>query len=69
MDGYDRGVEENDISHDLDEVDFPTKFRGYDPVEVDGILERARREILDSGAVPGPRMTGPVRRRNNSMSS
>jgi len=40
-------VEENDISHDLDEVDFPTKFRGYDPFEVDGMLERARREILD----------------------
>ena len=40
-------MEENDISHDLDEVDFPTKFRGYDPFEVDGILERARREILD----------------------
>jgi len=40
-------VEENDILHDLDEVDFPTKFRGYDPFEVDGMLERARREILD----------------------
>ena len=40
-------MEENDISHDLDEVDFSTKFRGYDPVEVDGMLERARREILD----------------------
>ncbi len=40
-------MEENDISHDLDEVDFPTKFRGYDPLEVDGMLERARREILD----------------------
>ena len=40
-------MEENDISHDLDEVDFPTKFRGYDPFEVDGMLERARREILD----------------------
>ncbi len=47
VDGYDRGVEENDISDDLDEVDFPTKFRGYDPFEVDGMLERARREILD----------------------
>ena len=40
-------MEENDISHDLDEVDFSTKFRGYDPFEVDGMLERARREILD----------------------
>jgi len=40
-------VEENDISHDLDEVDFRTKFRGYDPFEVDVILERARREISD----------------------
>ena len=40
-------MEENDISHDLDEVDFRTKFRGYDPFEVDGMLERARREILD----------------------
>ena len=40
-------MEENDILHDLDEVDFSTKFRGYDPFEVDGILERARREILD----------------------
>jgi len=40
-------VEENDILHDLDEVDFLTKFRGYDPFEVDGMLERARREILD----------------------
>ena len=40
-------MEENDILHDLDEVDFPTKFRGYDPFEVDGMLERARREILD----------------------
>ena len=33
--------------HNLDEVEFPTKFRGYDPFEVDGMLERARREILD----------------------
>lgn len=40
-------MEENDISHDLDEIDFPTKFRGYDPFEVDGMLERARQEILD----------------------
>ena len=40
-------MEENDILHDLDEVDFPTKFRGYDPFEVDGMLDRARREILD----------------------
>ena len=40
-------MEENDILHDLDEVDFPTKFRGYDPCEVDGMLDRARREILD----------------------
>ena len=40
-------MEENDILHNLDEVDFPTKFRGYDPFEVDGMLERARREILD----------------------
>ena len=40
-------MDENDISNDLDEVDFPTKFRGYDPFEVDGMLERARREILD----------------------
>ena len=40
-------MEENDILHDLDEGDFPTKFRGYDPFEVDGMLERARREILD----------------------
>ena len=40
-------MEDNDILHDLDEVDFPTKFRGYNPFEVDGMLERARREILD----------------------
>ena len=40
-------MEENDILHDLDEGDFPTKFRGYDPFEVDGMLERARGEILD----------------------
>ena len=40
-------MEENDILHDLDEGDFPTKFRGYDPFEVDGMLERARQEILD----------------------
>ena len=33
--------------HDLDEVDFAAKFRGYDPFEVDGMLERARGEILD----------------------
>ena len=40
-------MDENDISHELDEAEFPTKFRGYDPFEVDGMLERARREILD----------------------
>ena len=40
-------MEENDILHNLDEVEFPTKFRGYDPFEVDGMLERARQEILD----------------------
>ena len=33
--------------HDLDEGDLSTKFRGYDPFEVDGMLERARLEILD----------------------
>ena len=40
-------MEKNDILHDLDEVEFPTKLRGYDPFEVDGVLERARQEILE----------------------
>ena len=33
------------ILHDLDEVQFGTRMRGYDQVEVDALLDRARREI------------------------
>jgi len=40
-------VRESDILHELDEVEFPTKIRGYDPFEVDELLERAREEISD----------------------
>ena len=36
-----------DILHELDDVHFGTKMRGYDPVEVDDLLDRARREIED----------------------
>ena len=38
---------EADILHELDDVHFGTKMRGYDPVEVDDLLDRARREIED----------------------
>lgn len=36
-----------DISDELEEIEFSNKLRGYDPFEVDEILERARTEILD----------------------
>ena len=38
---------DEDILHELDDVHIGTKMRGYDPVEVDDLLDRARREIQD----------------------
>ena len=38
---------DEDILHELDDVHIATKMRGYDPVEVDDLLDRARREIED----------------------
>ena len=38
---------DEDILHELDDVHIGTKMRGYDPVEVDDLLDRARREIED----------------------
>ena len=38
---------DEDILHELDDVHIGTKMRGYDPVEVDDLLDRARREIHD----------------------
>ena len=39
-------MDEN-LLHDLDQAQFGTKMRGYDPTEVDALLERARREVDD----------------------
>lgn len=39
-------MDHEDISDELEEVEFSNKLRGYDPLEVDDILERARAEIL-----------------------
>ncbi len=39
-------MDEN-LLHDLDQVQFGTRMRGYDPAEVDALLERARREVDD----------------------
>ena len=38
---------DEDILHELDDVHIGTKMRGYAPVEVDDLLDRARREIQD----------------------
>jgi DivIVA domain-containing protein len=38
---------DEDILHELDDVHIGTKMRGYDPVAVDDLLDRARREIED----------------------
>ena len=38
---------DEDILHELDDAHIGTKMRGYDPVEVDDLLDRARREIQD----------------------
>ena len=38
---------DEDILHELNDVHIGTKMRGYDPVEVDDLLDRARREIQD----------------------
>ena len=38
-------MESGDIIHELDEADFSTKMRGYDPFEVDELLDRAGQEI------------------------
>ena len=35
------------LLHDLDQVQFGTRMRGYDPAEVDALLERARHEVDD----------------------
>lgn len=40
-------MKHGDISDELEEMEFSNKLRGYDPFEVDEILERARTEILD----------------------
>ena len=38
---------DEDILHELNDVHIGTKMRGYNPVEVDDLLDRARREIQD----------------------
>ena len=38
---------DEDILHELNDVHIGTKMRGYDPGEVDDLLDRARREIQD----------------------
>ncbi len=46
---------DEDILHELDDVHIGTKMRGYDPTEVDALLERAGRVLADlraSGYVP-----------------
>ncbi len=43
--GYDPCMDTGDILHVLDEADFSTKMRGYDPFEVDELLDRAGQEI------------------------
>ena len=35
------------LLHDLAQVQFGTRMRGYDPAEVDALLERARHEVDD----------------------
>jgi DivIVA domain-containing protein len=43
-----RGIGRERVSglvHELDEAQFPTKMRGYDPSEVDALLDRARQTI------------------------
>lgn len=40
-------MEGSDILHELDEVEFSRRLRGYAPLEVDELLERARAEISD----------------------
>ena len=40
-------MDRGDISDDLEEMEFSNKLRGYDPFEVDEMMERARAEILD----------------------
>ncbi len=38
-------MDSDDILNELDEADFSTKMRGYDPFEVDELLDRAGQEI------------------------
>lgn len=45
VDGYDPCMDTGDILHVLDEADLNTKMRGYDPFEVDELLDRAAQEI------------------------
>lgn len=44
-DGYDPCMDTGDILHVLDDADLNTKMRGYDPFEVDELLDRAAQEI------------------------
>ncbi len=39
------GEQVGGLVHELDDVQFSTKMRGYDPTEVDALLDRARRAI------------------------
>ena len=40
-------MSESDILHALEDTQFPQKLRGYDPAEVDDLIDRASREIAD----------------------
>ena len=37
----------SDILRDLEDTQFPQKLRGYDPAQVDALIDRAGREIAD----------------------
>ncbi len=43
--GYDPCMDTGDILHALDDADFSAKMRGYDPFEVDELLDRAAQAI------------------------
>ena len=40
-------MSDSDILHALEDTQFPQKLRGYDPAEVDDLIDRASREIAD----------------------
>jgi len=60
---------DGDILHILNDTQFGQKLRGYDPLEVDEVLDAAIEEIKTLRSKPKPLPIEPHGRKNRSKAS